>query len=108
MRLGRFVLILCIYGYVAWQVSESLGIALDLVSFSVGIFVAGLAGGTLFLISDWWSSVTRPYQPQVVKLQTKETPSQITTGALLALLKGILFILVVLAALIAGSRYVLP
>jgi hypothetical protein len=63
MRLIRFVLVFITFSYLAWQYFPSLGITLDPVSFLVGIVVAGITGGVLFLISDWWSSVTRPYTP---------------------------------------------
>ena len=107
MRLSRFVLVLSIFAYLAWQVSESSGIVLDPLSFIIGVVVAGLAGATLFLVGDWWSSVTRPYQPQTVKLETKQTPSQVTFAAFRALLKGIIVIILVIIA-IYGYTYLVP
>jgi hypothetical protein len=80
--------------------------ALDPVSFAVGIAVAGLTGWAYFLINDWWSSVTRPYHPQTVKHETKETPAQIVFGAIWAFVRGIVFvgILVWIVALIVSYQ----
>jgi len=107
-RLGRFAFFLAIYCYLAWRASESLGIPLDPASFAVGIAAAALTGGTLFLINNWWDTITRPYRPQTVRLETRETPSQITWVAFRALLLGIIVIVALVAAVIAGLPYLLP
>jgi hypothetical protein len=108
MRLGRFAFFLVIYCYLAWRASEILGIPLDAVSFGVGIAAAGLTGVTLFLINNWWHAITQPYRPQAVRLETRETPSQITCAAFLALLIGIFVIVGLVVAVIFGLPYLLP
>ena len=100
IRFIKFTAILFVFSQLAWQALESSETALDPGSFVVGIAVAGLTGWAYFLISDWWSSVTRPYHPQTVKHETKETPAQITFAALWALVKGIIFV-GILAGIIA-------
>jgi hypothetical protein len=50
-------------------------------SFALGIAVAGLVGLLEMQIGNWWSAVKGPYEPQTVKLKTKETPAQITGAA---------------------------
>jgi hypothetical protein len=108
MRFGRFILILSFFSYFTWQASESLGIVLDPVSFGVGIVAATLTGATLFLVGDWWSSVTRPYHRQSIRLETNQTPSQITFAAFKALVTGIIVIVVVLAVIFVAYLRPIP
>jgi hypothetical protein len=76
-RLIPFAVILGIITYLAWWTSEQLRLTLDRTSFIFGIVVAALTGWAWFQVSDMWSTATRPYRPQKVTLDTRETPSQI-------------------------------
>lgn len=70
-------IVLGIYVYLAWRVSELLGHTLDGASFTAAIAVTALTGFTWFLVNGWWSTVTRPCRPQKVTSGTRGTPSQI-------------------------------
>lgn len=83
-RLIPFTTVLGVCTYFAWQISELLGFILDVTSFTIGIVVAAFTGFIWFLLSDWWSTATRPYRPQTVTLPTAETPNQIGCAALWA------------------------
>lgn len=97
-----FALFLFIFSYLGWRASELLGIALDPVSFGVGLAAAGLTGGSWSLIAGWWSSITQEYTPT-----RAYTPSEAKKAIFLAtfgaLVKGIL----VMAVLVALSAFFL-
>ena len=99
-----FALILGIYTYLAWRISVWLGYALDEMSFAAAIAVAILTGFTWFLVSDWLSKMTRPYSPQTVKLDTKETPIQIILAALLAIVRFFLFTVLAIVVIVLIVR----
>ena len=91
-RLIGFTVICGIYTYLAWRISRWLGYAFDEVSFGAAIAVAALTGFTWFLVSDWWSAMTKPFHPQTVKMETKDTPFQIGCNALWAIVQLCFFI----------------
>jgi hypothetical protein len=99
-RLIPFVVIASICGYLGWWISEQLGYALDGTSFTVGIAVAAVTGFLWFLVSDWWSTATRPWRPQAVTLPTRETPSQIGCAALCAMMWLVFFAVGVIAVIV--------
>jgi ABC-type Fe3+ transport system permease subunit len=104
-RLIPFAVILGIYTYLARWIYERLGYTLDRTSFTVGITVAAFTGLTWFLVSDWWSAITRPYRPQTVKSDTRETPIQIGWAALWAIVKLFCFIAAVIVLIILAVRF---
>lgn len=104
-RFIRFTVLLCAFAFIAWQGLESLDITPDLSSFVAGLIAAGFTGGTLFLLEDWWSSTREPFRPQSIRLQTRETPSQISCRAVLSFVR-IIFLLVALGAAIVISMNV--
>ena len=103
-RFIGFTVICGIYTYLAWRISTWLGYAFDEVSFGAAIAVAALTGITWFWVSDWWSTMTKPFRPQTVKLDTKETPSQIGCNALSAIVQLSFFIALAVIFIIAVIR----
>jgi len=99
-RLIPLAIIFSIYIYLAWWTSEQLGYTLDWMWFGVGMFVAALIGGTWFLVSGWWSTAIRPYRPQKVTLDTKETPSQIGCASFWATVRLFVFAVVAIVLII--------
>ena len=99
-RFVPFAVIFGIFIYLAWWASEQLGYALDGTSFWVGIFVAAVTGFFWFLVSDWWSTATRPYRPQTVTLTTRETPSHIGCASFWATVRLFVFAVVVIVVII--------
>jgi hypothetical protein len=103
-RLIPFVVIIGSCTYLAWRIFERVGYALDVTSFMVGITLAAVIGFAWFQVGEWWSTMTRPYRPQTVKTDTKETPIQIIIGALLATVKLFLFIVLAIVLIILIVR----
>lgn len=92
-RIVGFGFVTGFYICLTWGIVEWLNLDLKWGSFGAGIFIAGLAGATLFLIEGWWDTYTRPNHPQRVYVETKEAPSQIVGAAFWALVR--LFLVIV-------------
>jgi len=90
-RLIPFAVIFGIFIYLAWWASEQLGYTLDWTWFVVGLSVAALTGVTCVMVNGWWSTATRPYRPQKVTLETRETPSQIGCASFWATVQLLFF-----------------
>ncbi len=97
MRNIIFFLILGFLILVTGRITTSWGVVLDRVSFIIGIGVALLTGFVVFWLDSWWSTFARPYRPQSVKMDTKETPAQISRASLGALFRLILIVGVIVA-----------
>ncbi len=95
IRLVIVGVLLYIVIQVTTHVTEALRVEIDRASFGIGIGVAAIVGFLYFLITDWWSTVTRPARPQTVKHSTDETPSQITWASFWAIVRGAIFFTVV-------------
>ncbi|HLF26136.1 MAG TPA: hypothetical protein VJG32_07360 [Anaerolineae bacterium] len=108
MRLIWLVVFLYIITDLVWRFAAFAGIPLDDTSFGIGIGVATLAGFIVFQLQDWWSSATRPYRPQSVKIETKETPAQITFEAIFSFVKVIVVIALVIGFLVTFHRELFP
>ncbi|MCL5995975.1 MAG: hypothetical protein M1546_07955 [Chloroflexi bacterium] len=100
VRLIVFALIVFVFGFGAFRLSERMGIAFDARSYIAGLVVATLIGYASFRIINWWGMATRPFQPQTVTLRTTETPSKITIAAVvgfalfIVVIGGLLYIAV--------------
>lgn len=55
--------------------------------FAAGVVAAVLAGFGWFRLNIWMGAATSPGQPQTIRLQTNDTPSQITWAAIRATIK---------------------
>jgi hypothetical protein len=61
-----------------------------------GVVVIGVISAFVARLDGWVSTATRPNQPQVIKLETKETPSQIAWAAVWATFRLFIVLVVVL------------
>ena len=95
-----FLLLLGFFILVADRITTFLGIVVDRVSFIIGIVVAAVTSFVVFQLYSWWSTIARPYHPQSVKVDTKETPYQISRASL-----GALFRLIFIAGVIVTVTY---
>ena len=71
------------------------GILLDMRSYVIGIAVAGVIAFLSFILHSWWGSFTNAFRPQVVVLQTKESPVHVmgcAGGGLFLWLIGVIVI----------------
>ncbi|MBI5653605.1 MAG: hypothetical protein HZC40_24625 [Chloroflexi bacterium] len=89
-----------------------LGLPFEFVSFGGGLMVAMIVGFLSFQFNNWWSSFARPYKPQTIKLETKETPAQIMIPSFIALTGcglgfAILAFLVLIGMFMLGFRFTL-
>lgn len=55
--------------------------------FVVGIVASVIAAFGWFWLNDWIGTATSPGRPQTIRLQTDDTPSQITWAAIRAIIK---------------------
>ncbi|CAG0935557.1 hypothetical protein TFLX_04399 [Thermoflexales bacterium] len=77
------------------RLADILKFQIEWTSFWAGLGVAMVVGFVYFLITDWWSTVTRPTRPQSVTQTTTETPRQITMASFWAIIRGIVIFIVV-------------
>ena len=84
----------------AFWTSTKISYSVDVGSFLFGLGVAALTGFAWMLINGWWSTVTKPFKPQVMVLETKEIPAQVNYGSIFALTKGMVVIGALMAAII--------
>ena len=89
LRLGSFFYIST---WLVFNLAAGLSIRIELWSFVAGVCAAMFTGFAEFQINEWWSTIVKPYKPQSVKLETKETPSSITSAATKARFFGGLFV----------------
>jgi len=101
-RFLRLILFSCLSVWLVFRISAELSWPIELRSFLLGVLAAALVGFAEFQINAWWTAVTKPYQPLTVKIETKETPSQVTSAATTARIGSALF----LVAATFGSLYV--
>jgi hypothetical protein len=64
--------------------------------FLMGSATAGLFGFIWFRLNDWISAATSPGRPQSIRLNTDDTPAQITWAAIRATLTLVLICLILL------------
>ena len=76
-------------------VAGRLQVQIDYTWFWVGLGVAVVVAFSYFWLVDWWGTVTRPSRPQTITLKTTETPSQITSASLLAIIELVVIIFVI-------------
>ena len=81
VRLIVFALIVIVVHLGALRLAARMGIAIDPVSYGAGLAVGVVVGFVWFMINNWLTAATRPFHPQTVTLQTKETPFQVTAAA---------------------------
>ena len=100
-----FAMIFGSYGYLAWQISVRLGYTFDAISLVAAFSVAALTSFTWVLVTGWWGTITKPFAPQTVKLETKETPFQIGFSAFWAFVKLSVGIIVVAVLIYLAVRF---
>jgi hypothetical protein len=84
----------------AYWMSNKIPYNVDIGSLGFGLAIAAVTGYCWAMLNGWWSTVTRPYKPMTITLETKQTPSQVSFASILAIAKGIIFIAAVIAAVI--------
>ncbi|MCI0476774.1 MAG: hypothetical protein L0Y55_11045 [Anaerolineales bacterium] len=95
-----FILILLgVLTYVVIWLSSELTFEVDWSSYFVGLFIAATTAWIYFTVIGWRRTADRPEQKQIVEIQTKETPKQITNAAFLANLKTVALLIVGLCAI---------
>jgi hypothetical protein len=92
-------LLLGAIGLAFWS-STKISYPVDVGSFLFGLGVAALTGFAWMLLHGWWSTVTKPFKPMKVMLETKETPAQVNFASIFAIVKGIIVIGTLIAAII--------
>ncbi|MBI5302467.1 MAG: hypothetical protein HY868_10040 [Chloroflexi bacterium] len=101
LNLLRSIVFLILGTAFVFIVINLLGYRVEMLSFIGGLVAAAIMGLLSFRVNEWWGTVTRPYKPQTVRLETRETPAQITGAATRArLLSGIIFAVLGLTVLL--------
>ena len=100
VRVLVFGLILALSIGLAHWTSTKIPYAVDVSSFFFGLGVAALTGFAWMQINGWWSTVTKPFKPMKVTLETKETPAQVNFASLFAIARGVIVIGVIVTAII--------
>jgi hypothetical protein len=93
------VILLLSIGLARWA-STKIPYQVDVVSFFGGLGVAALTGWAWMMLNGWWSTVTKPFKPLKITLETKETPAQVNFASILAIAIGIIIIGIVIAVII--------
>jgi biotin transporter BioY len=97
----RFVIIAGLVGYLAHEGIQRAAYSLDIMSFVIGIAVAGVTGFAWYQLGAWSQMAIRPSRCQTVTIPTRETPNQISCAATLAIVYIVVAILAI-AAVVAG------
>ena len=92
MRLFALLLIIGFYFYLALQLTAMVGYDLDRTTLVIASVIGILTAFTWVLVDGWWSAIVKPYSPQKVMTETKETPNQIGCAAASGLVQLLLFI----------------
>ncbi|MBM3127589.1 MAG: hypothetical protein FJ009_03030 [Chloroflexi bacterium] len=95
-----FGTIFSLFVALAYWVSNKLPYNVDVGSLGFGLAIAALSGAAWAMLNGWWSTVTKPYRPMTITLETKQTPSQISFASIWAIAKGIIFIAIVIAVIV--------
>jgi len=68
IRLLRLALFLSGSIWLLGKLAQAVSIPIEPIAFGAGVVAAGLTGFAEFQISQWWSTITKPYKPQAVKI----------------------------------------
>jgi hypothetical protein len=90
-RVLRLLVYLAVAIVAVAQGAAAIGLVVEWQSTLLGLLIATIVGVLNMLIDNWWSTVTQPYRPQVVRHETRDTPAQITGAATRARFSGALF-----------------
>lgn len=97
LRNIRPFLFVSILSVALYQVAPELPFSIDWCSYVVALIVGVIAAFIDIRLVNWWSAITRPYEPQEIKLKTKETPAKITGASTKARLYGATFVTFLIA-----------
>ena len=101
-RFLRLALLAMLSSGIVFWLADKTSWRIETSSFLAGLGAAALAEFFRFNIANWWSAMTQPYKPQVVRQETRETPDDVVSAASgAALLGGLIFAGLVLLLLLA-------
>lgn len=84
----------------AYWASNKISYNVDIGSLGFGLGIAALTGFAWAMLNGWWTTVTRPFRPMTVTIETRETPAQVNLAAMWAIAQSIIVIGIVIAAAI--------
>jgi hypothetical protein len=103
-RLSGMVFLAVVSSLIVFWIVGRTPFHIDPISFALGLVAAAVAEFFRSRIAWFWSALTQPYKPQVVKQETRETPDEVASGAFTAALIGALVLagLVLMPILMLG------